>query len=67
MLNYRDYRNIPVDSSYSVYDADMHKQEQRRPVCYKCQEHILDDTAYYINDEWYCPDCVNEMRVYFDE
>ena len=56
MHEYRNYSD-PL-SAFDAYEADMYAFERSRPVCHECGEHILDDYAYYLGDNWYCPDCV---------
>ncbi len=62
-----DYRNYSTDNAYSVFDADMYEFEQSRPVCKCCGEHITEEIGYYLNDEWYCSDCVRNAVEYFEE
>lgn len=48
-------------------DADRYYNEQEkwllsRPVCCSCEEHIQDDYAYFIDDEWICEDCLKYFK-----
>lgn len=33
-----------------------------RPLCAECDKPISDDTAFYIDGEWRCEDCVETYR-----
>lgn len=47
-----------------IRDAERHQAAQDRqlaqlPVCADCDHPIQDETAYYINGEWICRDCMS--------
>lgn len=54
-----------VPDNYSQWEAHERQHEAwlaRRPVCADCENHIQDETAYYINGEWICEDCMDSYR-----
>jgi formylmethanofuran dehydrogenase subunit E len=42
------------------YEAEQEKELSKLPECCYCGEHIQQDSAICINDEWYCDDCLND-------
>ena len=55
------YSDDPL-ADFDRYDEEQNKWLERRPVCVDCGEHIQDETAYYINGEWICEDCMDSYR-----
>ena len=58
-----------------IRDFERHEAKQeswlaRRPVCADCEQHIQEETAYYINGEWLCQGCMStylvEVRDYIE-
>ena len=41
------------------HDREMADALERRPKCCECNEHIQDDECFEINDDLYCPKCMN--------
>ena len=64
MHDYRNYAD-PVHA-HEVYEFDLENFELSRPVCNQCGEHIIDNSGYYLADEWYCAECVSRSQKYFD-
>lgn len=56
------YTNDPV-SDYDYYSIQQEKQLEKLPVCRECGEHIQDEYAYRINDEYICNECMEDFRV----
>lgn len=52
------YGDDPVREAERHY-AQQDRELERRPVCDECGHHIQDDWFYLINDEFICPDCLN--------
>lgn len=50
-----DYNDLLDD-----YEAEREKELEKLPECCYCGEHIQQDSAICINDEWYCDDCLND-------
>ena len=51
--------------NYSQWEAHEREAERwlaRRPVCIECEEHIQEDSAFYINGEWICENCIEIYR-----
>lgn len=46
-------------ADFERHDAEQARQLEQLPVCADCDEHIQDETAYYINGEWICKDCMD--------
>lgn len=46
-------------ADFDRYDAEQNRRLEQRPVCADCEEHIQDETAYYINGEWICVNCMS--------
>ncbi len=55
------YSDDPV-ADFLRHDEEQNKWLESRPVCMDCAEHIQDETAYYINGEWICEDCMDSYR-----
>lgn len=47
---------------FERHDAEQTEALKKRPQCSVCGEHIQEDMAYYIHDEWVCDDCVSWAR-----
>jgi formylmethanofuran dehydrogenase subunit E len=52
------YSDNPL-ADFDAWDAEQNKWLERRPVCADCENHIQDETAFYINGEWICRDCLS--------
>lgn len=55
------YSNDPVADA-ERYEAEKEEYIKKYPICCNCKEHILDDFCYYIDEEFYCIEC---MERYF--
>ena len=55
------YSDDPL-ADFDAWDKHQNKQLERLPVCMDCEQHIQDETAYYINGEWICEDCMDSYR-----
>ena len=44
------------------YDAYKEKLLQRLPICADCGEHIQDEYAYRIYEDWICESCMENYR-----
>ena len=47
---------------FARYDAEQNRRLEQLPVCADCDEHIQDETAYYINGEWICKNCMSSYE-----
>ena len=47
---------------FARHDAEQNRLLEQLPVCADCDEHIQDETAYYINGEWICENCMDSYR-----
>ena len=52
---------------YDRWCDEQDKKLERRPRCCLCEEHIQDDSAVYIDGDWYCDRCLDEHRQMIDE
>ena len=55
------YTDDPL-ADFERYDEEQNKWLERLPVCVDCNNHIQDETAYYINGEWICEDCMEAYK-----
>ena len=44
---------------FERWDRDQVKLLEELPVCADCEEPIQDESAYYINGDWICKDCMS--------
>lgn len=54
-------------ADFLEHDADQERWLSTRPRCSECDEPIQDETAYYINGEWICEECLEreyKRRIY---
>ena len=47
---------------FERWDREQTKLLDELPVCADCEEPIQDETAYYINGDWICDDCMESYR-----
>lgn len=45
-----------------AHDNDMQRELENFPLCECCGEPIQQDTAVRINGDWYCDDCLDNLR-----
>lgn len=45
-----------------AHDNDMQREIEKLPLCECCGEPIQQDTAVRINGDWYCDDCLDNLR-----
>ena len=45
------------------HDAEQEAALQELPVCCQCGEHIQQEDAVCINDEYICDSCLDDLRV----
>ncbi len=43
-------------------EAEQERWLQSRPTCCQCGEHIQEERAVRINGDWYCDECIEDMR-----
>ena len=56
----------PLDDFFR-HDWEQTRRLSSRPECSECGEHIQDETAYYINGEWICENCMDTYKRYVDD
>lgn len=61
------YRTDDPIADFNRYDREQARERRKLPRCRDCGEHITDDYAYFIGDEWICDNCMNEYRKYVEE
>lgn len=60
--------NIPDNYDlWEQHEAAQEKALSRRPVCSECENPIQDETAFYINGEWICENCMDTYKKYVDD
>lgn len=47
---------------FDAWDAEQERRLARLPRCADCDNPIQDETAFYINGEWICEDCMEAYR-----
>lgn len=47
---------------FANWDAEQQRELDRLPECADCGHPIQDETAFYINGEWICEDCMDSYR-----
>lgn len=55
------YTDNPI-ADFNSWDAEQNRRLEQLPVCADCEQHIQDETAYYINGEWICESCMDSYR-----
>lgn len=55
------YTDDPIKDA-ERYDAYQQKRLERLPECADCGEHIQEEEAFYIHDEWICENCIDSYR-----
>ena len=49
-------------ADFERHDAEQNRRLEQLPVCADCDNAIQDETAYYINGEWICKDCMSSYE-----
>lgn len=52
---------------FEAYDSEKEARLSRKPVCSVCGEHICDDSALLLWDEYVCKQCITRNMVWVDE
>ena len=55
------YSDNPIADA-ERYSADREERLRRLPICCECKEHIQQEKAVCISGDWYCDDCLDDMR-----
>lgn len=55
------YTGDPV-ADFHNHDAAQEERLERLPECCECGQTILDEEAYYINNEWVCESCMSSYK-----
>ena len=45
---------------WEQHDREQERQRERLPQCDYCGEEIMDEHFYIIDDEYICPECLDE-------
>ena len=48
---------------WNAYETERELEIARRAVCSDCGEPIMEDTCYYIHDEYICESCMEDYLV----
>lgn len=56
------YTDDPI-ADFERWDRDRERKRQKLPRCEGCDEHIQQEDAVYIDDKWYCDDCLYKARI----
>lgn len=60
------YRSDNPLRDFWNYTSDREEELKKRPVCDQCDEHIQDDYYYIINNETFCPNCMEWHKRWID-
>ncbi len=52
---------------FERYDREQTERIKKLPRCSECDNPIQDEYGYYINDEWICPECIEQYRKPIEE
>ena len=55
------YSDDPL-RDFDRWDAEQQKALEELPVCADCDNPIQDESAFYINGDWICEDCMDAYR-----
>lgn len=55
------YTDDPI-ADFERHDARQQKLLERLPICHRCKERIQQDKAVCIDGDWYCDECLDDMR-----
>jgi len=61
------FRTDDPIADFNRYDAEQQRRLKKRPKCRRCNEHIQDDEAYYIEGDWICENCIGKYLKIIDE
>ena len=56
------YTDNPIDD-FNRWDRERERRREQLPRCDVCGEHIQQDDAVFLDNEWYCDDCLYEART----
>ena len=59
-----------IQDNYDLFKEHEREQERRlrrRPVCHECGERITEEYGFQFSGKWFCPDCIDQHKVYIDE
>ena len=59
------YTDDPV-RDFDRHCAEQERQLEKLPVCCDCGEHIQQEDAVVIDGNWYCDDCLDNLRTSID-
>lgn len=61
------FEAMPDRNDFEERDLAQERWLQHRPICVCCGEHIQEESAVQIRGEFYCDNCLDDMRVYIDD
>lgn len=56
------YTDDPI-SDFNKWDDDRERRLEQLPCCECCGEHIQQEDAVKLGDEWFCDDCLRDART----
>lgn len=51
------------ERDFRRWDEEQQSELNDLPVCADCDNPIQDETAFYLNGEWICEDCMEAYRM----
>lgn len=55
------YTDDPI-ADFNHWDMERERRREQLPCCEECGEHIQQEDAVYLDDKWYCDDCLKKAR-----
>lgn len=52
---------------FVAHDTYRERSLRRLPVCCNCDEHIQQEKALKIDGNWYCDECIEDMKEDIEE
>jgi formylmethanofuran dehydrogenase subunit E len=60
------FRTDDPVADFHSYDAKLQEQLEKLPVCHECGEPIQQEDAVLLDGNYYCDDCLKNMRMTID-
>lgn len=52
--------------AFCQHEAEQQAKLDKLPICCECGEPIQTEDCYEVNDELYCPDCMDNHRAWVE-
>ena len=61
------YRTDDPYADFDTWDRERQERLERLPRCANCEEHIQQEKAVCINGDYYCDECLDDLREYIGD